>query len=138
MAQTMFTIIDDGIPVRVTARVAAGGVRLGTADVEAVFGWAVTPEGLCRDGACLVVPPGSRLVAEDGIDLEELAALMDRPFALDVEERAAYLGIAARDRAAALASLQAPDFSLPDLDGRLHSLSEHRGKKVLLVAYASW
>ena len=30
------------------------------------------------------------------------------------------------------------DLSLPDLDGRLHSLAEHRGTKVLLVAYASW
>ena len=48
------------------------------------------------------------------------------------------LGNAASDRAAALASLEAPDFTLPDLDGRLHSLSEHRGKKVLLIAYASW
>ena len=26
----------------------------------------------------------------------------------------------------------------PDLEGKLHSLSDHRGKKVLLVAYASW
>src|SRR5439155_1238873 len=29
-------------------------------------------------------------------------------------------------------------FTLADLDGRLHTLSNHRGKKVLLVAYASW
>ena len=37
-----------------------------------------------------------------------------------------------------LTSLDAPDFSLPDLDGKMHSLSEHRGKKVLLVSWASW
>ncbi|MCH7868912.1 MAG: redoxin domain-containing protein [Myxococcales bacterium] len=37
-----------------------------------------------------------------------------------------------------LAGLAAPDFSLPDLEGTLHSLSDHRGKKVLLIAYASW
>jgi len=43
-----------------------------------------------------------------------------------------------RDRAAALDSGEAPDFTLPDLDGKLHSLSDHRGKKVLLIAYASW
>ena len=30
------------------------------------------------------------------------------------------------------------DIRLPDLDGRLHSLSEHRGRKALLIAYASW
>ena len=38
----------------------------------------------------------------------------------------------------ALDSLEAPDFSLPDLEGNLHSLTDRRGKKVLLVAYASW
>ena len=48
------------------------------------------------------------------------------------------LGAAAADRAAALRSLEAPDFTLPDRTGRLHSLSEHRGKKVLLVSWASW
>ena len=58
--------------------------------------------------------------------------------ALDPDERAAYLGVTARARAEALASLEAPDFTLPDLDGRRHTLVEHRGKKVLLVAYASW
>ncbi len=48
------------------------------------------------------------------------------------------LGEAAADRASQLASGEAPDFTLPDLQGRLHSLSDYRGKKVLLVTYASW
>jgi hypothetical protein len=48
------------------------------------------------------------------------------------------LGQSARDRADALRSLEAPDFTLPDSGGRPHSLSEHRGKKVLLVTWASW
>ena len=30
------------------------------------------------------------------------------------------------------------DVGLPDLDGRPHRLSDHRGKKVLLVTWASW
>jgi peroxiredoxin len=50
----------------------------------------------------------------------------------------ACLGVGAQTRRAALVSLEAPDFSLPDLAGRRHTLSEHRGRKVLLVAYASW
>src|SRR5262249_8135317 len=48
------------------------------------------------------------------------------------------LGQGARERAAALRSLEAPDFTLPDPEGRLHSLPEQRGKKVLLVTWASW
>jgi peroxiredoxin len=37
-----------------------------------------------------------------------------------------------------MATLEAPDFELNDLHGRRHRLSHHRGKKVLLIAYASW
>ncbi|HBZ72119.1 MAG TPA: hypothetical protein DEP35_21275 [Deltaproteobacteria bacterium] len=57
---------------------------------------------------------------------------------MDTEERVAVLGASPTERAERLASLQAPDFTLPDLAGKLHSLSEQRGKKVLLIAYASW
>jgi peroxiredoxin len=48
------------------------------------------------------------------------------------------LAESAADRAAALASLEAPDFTLPDPSGRTHSLSDYRGKKVFLVTWASW
>jgi AhpC/TSA family len=74
----------------------------------------------------------------DGVARATRAEKSGRPVAIDRDEHAAYLGVSAAERAKALASLEAPDFTLPDLDGRLHSLSEHRGKKVLLVAYASW
>jgi hypothetical protein len=74
----------------------------------------------------------------DGVARATRAETSGRPVAIDRDERAAYLGVSAAERAKALSSLEAPDFTLPDLDGRLHSLSEYRGKKVLLVAYASW
>jgi len=74
----------------------------------------------------------------EGTARAQRAEASGRPVAIDRAERAAYLGVSAAERAKMLASLEAPDFTLPDLDGRLHSLSQHRGKKVLLVAYASW
>ncbi len=73
-----------------------------------------------------------------GLEVVTRAEREGRPVALDRDERAAYLGTSAKERARALASLEAPDFALPDLAGRPHSLAEHRGKKILLVAYASW
>ena len=63
---------------------------------------------------------------------------LGQPIVIDSEERVVALGTAASDRAASMASLEAPDFELPDLAGRMHTLSEHRGKKALLIAYASW
>jgi peroxiredoxin Q/BCP len=34
--------------------------------------------------------------------------------------------------------VEAPDFTLPDLDGNLHSLSDYRGRKVVLLTWASF
>ncbi len=139
MSPRDFTILDEGrAVVAAGAKVAGGRVRLGAAAVEAALGWDVTAEGLCREGLCVPVPPGIELETSEGVDLAALADTLGRPLAVDVDERAAYLGASAGDRGRMLASLEAPDFALPDLAGRIHRLSEHRGKKVLLVAYASW
>ena len=56
----------------------------------------------------------------------------------DAERATWILGEPASARAAALDSLEAPDFTLPDVDGELHSLVDYRGKKVLLATWASW
>ena len=112
-----FAIIDDWRVSDVPAQVQDGRVRLSPEDARLALG---------RDGG------------PDPVDLPALATQLDRPLALDLDERAAFLGISATERARALASLDAPDFTLTDLAGRRHSLGEHRGKKVLLVAYASW
>src|SRR3989454_7428847 len=87
---------------------------------------------LIDDGQAVEVAYG------DGVERAGHAQRTGRPVALDLDERAAYLGVPASARAAALASLEAPDFTLPGLDGRPHTLSAHSGTKVLLVAYASW
>jgi hypothetical protein len=87
---------------------------------------------------CVPLPAGSSLAAGGPLDLADVAGVLDRPLALDPAEGAAYLGSSARERADALASLTAPDFTLPDLAGRPHTLAEQRGKKVLLVVWASW
>jgi hypothetical protein len=82
--------------------------------------------------------PAPGLVRDGTVDLAALAALLGRPLALDTDEGAACLGVGASDRASRLASLDAPDFTLPDLDGRPVTLSGFRGKKVFLLAWASW
>ena len=134
----MFTLIDDGVTHDVEASIAGGRVLL-TENALVSIGWELHPEGLCREGLCVPVPDGVELQPGGrGIDLEAFARVLDRPLALDVDERAAYLGVSAGERERALKSLVAPDFTLPDLAGRPHRLSDHRGKKVLLVAYASW
>jgi hypothetical protein len=72
------------------------------------------------------------------VNLAALWRLLGRPVVHSDRGDVWVLGESARDRGAALASLEAPDFTLPDPSGRLHSLSDYRGKKVLLVTWASW
>jgi hypothetical protein len=132
------TLLDETRSHTVDGRVGSDGIRLAPEAVRDALGWELKPQGLCRGDVCIPVPPGSPLVHPDGVDLGTLASLLGRPLALDPVEHAACLGAAAGDRAQRLSSLDAPDFTLPDVDGRAFSLSGFRGKKVLLVAWASW
>jgi hypothetical protein len=134
----MVTIIDAGRVVEVAGRVAGDRVLLSPEALRDGLGWEVHDDTLCNDAMCVPLPAGSPLTSGGPIDLAHVAGALERPLAVDIDERAAYLGTSARERASALASLHAPDFTLPDLAGRRHRLSEYRGKKVLLVAWASW
>lgn len=143
-----FTILGEGTDVPVDASTAFnastgassgdGPLRISPEAVERALGWELTDEGFCLGTVCYPLPPDGDLVNDEGIALAGLAALLDRPIAIDQSAGAAYLGASARERSQALEMLDAPDFTLPDLAGEMHSLSDHRGKKVLLVAYASW
>jgi hypothetical protein len=100
-----------------------------------VLGWQRKPEGLCRDEVCIPVPAD---VPQGAIDAALLARLLQRPIAIDTDERVAAFAAPAAERAEVLRSGMAPDFELPDVHGVLHRLSDFRGKKVVLYAYASW
>ena len=98
---------------------------------ERALGWERKAEGLCRDDVCVPVAPGE-------LDLAGVAAALHRPLVVDEAAGVAAVGASALTRSHALASGQAPDFTLPDLDGRPWTLSQFRGQKVVLYVYASW
>jgi len=135
---TPLTLLHDDQVSEIAAVFGSERVRIPESALRATLGWELKPQGLCRGEVCVPVPDPAALADDDGVDLAAFAQLLGRPLALDVEERAAALGTAADERERSLASGEAPDFRLQDLAGRSHSLSEHRGKKVLLIAYASW
>jgi hypothetical protein len=137
---------------RETAVVSAGreGEDLWTApaDLERATGWALKPEGLCRGPICIPLKPERRAamvrgdIAVDGanarINLTALWRGMGNPIVHDTAGDAWVLGTGAGERAQTLQSLDAPDFSLTDLEGRTHTLAQQRGKKVFLATWASW
>ena len=107
-------------------------------ELESRLGWALRSEGLCRDGMCVVVPDPAALERDGRIDATAVAALLDRPAAVDEKSGVAAIGVPRQSRRGALDDLVAPEFVLPDLDGTPHALSDHRSKKRLLVAFSSW
>ena len=113
--------------------------RIPADSVRDILGWELKPEGLCQPGGvCVPVADRESLADDRGIDLALFAEALGVPVAIDAAAGAAAIGTSHVDRSAQLETLEAPDFTLPDLSGAMHSLSDHRGKKVLLIAYASW
>jgi hypothetical protein len=114
------------------------------ADLTRVTGFVLKPEGVCRDEVCFPLPKarkGEFLTKRSKLtwfNLSAFARLLKQPAAYDEPLSVWYFGGRPNQQGAHVTSLQAPDFALPDREGKTHSLSDFRGKKVLLITWASW
>jgi hypothetical protein len=115
---------------------AANGLWLAAADAARITGWTLKPEGMCRDDQCVPLP--STAVVGERVDVEAFWRRLGNPVLCADDRETWVLGAGAGERNAALTGLMAPDFTLPDLSGTRHTLSDLRSKKVLLVTWASW
>ena len=138
MTTTSFTLIEDGQSHSIEATIADSPLRLAAGPLLDALGWTHKPEGLCQGEVCIPIADRPDLITQQGIDLLGLSAILGRPVAVDRDESVASLGAATAAHASQLARGIAPEFTLPDLSGEEFSLSSFRGKKVLLIAYASW
>ena len=101
-------------------------------EFERRTGWEIKPEGACKEDIC--VPLGG--AGGDSLDALLLSDRLGMPLVADQASGLWSLGPEAGGRA--LTSARAPELALPDLEGREFRLSSLLGKKVLLVAWASW
>src|ERR1700728_4047654 len=141
MADTRINLIyGERVATGVPAEVRGGAPWLNADDLARAAGWVFKPGGFCKGEVCVPVPPAraGEFASGDRYNVAAIAELLGQPIVADQEHHAWCVGEAAAERTRTLRSLNAPDFSLPDLTGRMHSLSEYRGKKVLLVSWASW
>ena len=109
-------------------------------DAERATGWRLKPEGFCQDDVCVPAPAGQEgdYVRGDEVNVSAFWRLMGRPAVASADGDAWFLGAGAQARNDALLSLEAPNFTLPDFSGKLHSLTDFRRKRVLLITWASW
>jgi hypothetical protein len=129
----MTVVLTPTAEYKVSAR---DGLWMSAADAGKVTGWTLKPEGMCRDERCVPLPAAA--VNGGDVDVEAFWQRLGGPVIASQEGDVWALGAPADERNAALEGLQAPDFTLPDVDGKPRTLSELRGKKVFLATWASW
>jgi len=144
------TIIYDGIATEVSAppvllpAINSADLWVTLTDLKRATRFEVKPKGVCRDELCFPIPKARRrafFMTESKVkwfNLSEFARLARQPTAFDEEHNVWYFGPRTEVQNGYLASFQAPAFTLPDISGKMHSLADFRGKKVLLVTWASW
>lgn len=110
-------------------------LRASADDFAARTGWVAKPEGLCKGPMCVPLPGAP---SEGGdLDLAVVSERLGMPVVHDDEHDLYALGPATVG-GRALDTADAPDLTLPDLDGHPFELSSLRGKKVVAFAWASW
>lgn len=144
------TIIYDGVVTEVVAPPAplpapnSADLWVTLSDLTRATRFEVKPKGVCRDELCFPISKARRsafFITRSPVtwfNLSEFARLVRQPTAYDEKHRVWYFGPRAAVQNGYLASLEAPAFTLPDINGKMHSLADFRGKKVLLVTWASW
>jgi hypothetical protein len=109
-----------------------------------VNGFELKPEGACIDDICVPVrqdQDSDIFVTRQGerwFNVAELADRLNQPYAVDHEAGVWSFGAIPVQRASFVNEGKAPDFTLPDPDGKLHSLSDFKGRKIMLLSWASW
>ncbi len=134
------TLLINGRTSVIRAGGPAGGPWVPVEQMAELTGWELKPEGACLGERCVPLPPGRSDEFERGgwFNLAALAAHLGQPVAEDTETETWCIGESPADRTLALDSAMAPDFTLPDFRGTEHTLSQFRGRKVFLIAWASW
>lgn len=141
-------VYDDTATDLAVAHEDAGQLWITSADLKRATRFEVKPQGVCRDELCFPLPKAKHDTfihkdvsngnsSQTWFNMTAFADLVHQPVAHDAALDTWYFGLRS-DQRQQLSSLQAPDFALPDLHGKLHRLSDFQGKKILLVTWASW
>ena len=140
----MVTVIANDRVTELNALTDPSDLWVAAPDLEAATGFKLKPEGACLDDICIPIKQdadGDMFVKRDGqayVNVSKLASKLGQAFAVDRDTNVWSFGPVPASRQSTLESAVAPDFALTDREGNLVKLSDYRGKKVLLVTWASW
>lgn len=119
-----------------------GELWVPSTSLKLVDGFELKPEGLCSASQCVPVPKDSGWVQEtkEGslVSATAVAVALDQAVVSNDSRTLWAFGEVPTERMTKIELGQAPDFALPDRKGNIVRLSDYRGKKVLLLTWASW
>lgn len=113
-------------------------------DLTRINDFVLKPEGACLEEICIPVrqdEDNDMVVTRSGqkwFNVTGLADKMQQAYVADYETNTWSFGEMPIHRESFLDKAEAPDFALRDRDGDMVRLSDFRGKKVLLITWASW
>ena len=134
---TQLTVIDESGSYSFD-QVSFGEVGVNADDFARATGWTLKAEGLCKGEICVPVRESAAMSNGEAIDIAEFARVTGRNVIIDANRNVLAMGEQASSRSASMATLDAPNFTLPDINGNLVSLSDFAKRKKLLLAWSSW
>ena len=112
------------------------------AELTSINGFVVKPEGACLDEICIPLTDASGLsvqrLGQQWINVTGLAQKLNQPYAYDGDKKVWSFAPIPAKHESYLNTAIAPDFELKDREGKTVRLSDFKGKKVLLMTWASW
>lgn len=115
---------------------------VGADDLTRINGFVLKGHQLCLNALCVPATPNSDVrIQRSGktwLSVTELARQLQQAVAVDAEKEVWSLGEIPSMRASFFDQAVAPDFTLLNRQGQPVSLKDFRGKKVLIVTWASW
>jgi hypothetical protein len=124
---------DKSVPVEVI-RPDPTDLWIRASELKSINGFELKPQGACREDVC--IPVDKKLRQGPLFNLSGFARKVHQPVVADSGVWS--FGDIPLLRSAFVESRIAPDFAVPDRKGRVIHLSDFRGKKVLIVTWASW
>jgi hypothetical protein len=104
------------------------------ADLPRINDFTVKPQGACRDDVCIPIP--KELKNGEWFNLTGFAHRTGEAFVSDTNVWS--FGEIPAMGGRYLSSRMAPDFAVPNRQGKVVHLSDFRGKKALVITWASW
>ena len=145
VAHAKATVLYQGATVEVATTLAdATDLWIPPGELTRVNGFELKPEGACIEDICVPVRQDEdsdifvRRVGESWFNVSELASRLQQAVVTDHEAGVWSFGAVPARRTSLVNQGRAPDFTLQDKDGKDIQLSDFKGKKVMLLTWASW